>query len=149
MSSILEAVASLPIRQFADGETILHENRKDGSIYILKKGAVEIQKRQTPIAKIASPGAVFGEISMLLDRAHTATVIAVEPCECHVAKDAEEFLRQHPELILYIARMLATRLQTMTDQLVELHERIDASPTDDFDDDMSGLFRTLVEYPHY
>lgn len=127
----------------------MHEDRKDGAIYILKKGAVEIQKRQTKVTAIASPGAVLGEVSVLLDRAHTATVIADETSEFYVAEDGEQFLRDHPELNLQITRMLAHRLQRVTDQLVELQERIEASA--DFDDEngMSGIFRSLVEYHHF
>ena len=124
----------------------MHEDRKDGAIYILKHGVVEVQKRQTHVSRIASPGAVFGEVSVLLDRPHTATVLASEPCEFYVADHGEQLLRDHPELNMEITRMLAHRLQRVTEDLVEFHERIDAGLETE---EVSGLFRSLVGYHHF
>ena len=146
MKSFLEAGAHLPTRSFEKDDVIMHEERKDGAIYILKSGAVEIQKRQTSVTTIASPGVVFGEVSVLLDRPHTVTVIALEPCEFHVAADGEQFLRDHPELNMEVTQMLAHRLQRVTEQLVDLQERIDAGLETE---EVSGLFRSLVEYHHF
>ncbi|MFT5470411.1 MAG: CRP-like cAMP-binding protein/ligand-binding SRPBCC domain-containing protein [Verrucomicrobiales bacterium] len=148
MQTFLDAGSHLPVKTFEEGEVVMHEDRKDGAIYILKRGVVEVQKRQTTITTIASPGAVLGEVSVLLDRPHTATIIAEEPCEFLVAEDGEQFLRDHPELNLQVSRMLANRLQLVTVQLVELQERIEAT-TDVDDEGMSGIFRTLLEHHHF
>ena len=40
---------------------------------------------------MAEPGAVFGELSVLLDKPHTAEVRALEPSQFHVANAATLF----------------------------------------------------------
>jgi hypothetical protein len=44
---------------------------------------------------MAEPGVVFGEISALLDKPHTADVLTLAPSQFHVA-DAAAFLVQDP-----------------------------------------------------
>ncbi len=141
--STLELCSKLPIRTFSEGDEIIREHQKDGILYILRKGALEISKRHTEVNRAASPGSIFGEVSVLLDIAHTATVVALEPCEFYVAEDGEAFLREHPELNLRIAQLLAHRLYRVTEQLVDLRERIEA--TDDSYGRVTGVLNSLVE----
>jgi CRP/FNR family transcriptional regulator, cyclic AMP receptor protein len=54
-----------------------------------------IVKEDVEIAKVAEPGAVFGELSVLLDQPHTAHVRALETSQFLVA-DATTFLAQDP-----------------------------------------------------
>jgi CRP/FNR family cyclic AMP-dependent transcriptional regulator len=49
-----------------------------------------------PVARIDSPGAVFGEMSAVLDRPATATVRAVGQVQVHVADDPVAFLTDRP-----------------------------------------------------
>jgi hypothetical protein len=42
-------------------------------------------KDGTEIAKVAEPGAAFGELSILLDQPHTADVRALETSQFHIA----------------------------------------------------------------
>jgi CRP-like cAMP-binding protein len=58
---------------------------------------------------VAEPGAVFGELSVLLDQPHTADVRALEASQFHVA-DAAAMLRVDPIALLYVATVLAQRL---------------------------------------
>ena len=53
---------------------------------------------------MAEPGAVFGELSVLLDQPHTADVVALETSQFHVA-DATTLLTQNPIAVLYVATM--------------------------------------------
>ena len=48
------------------------------------------------MATISDAGAVFGEMSVLLDLPHTATVRARTPVVVRAPEDATAFLRQHP-----------------------------------------------------
>ena len=140
---MLDFCQDLPVRTFQPGETILWENRKEPTIYILKRGAVEVQRHNTEVNRAASPGSVFGEISVLLNIAHTATVVALEPCEFYVAENGEEFLAQNPEIHGVISKLLAHRLYRVTQQLVELKERCEGSGDDGYHVD--GVLRTLVD----
>ena len=65
----------MPQRKVAAGEVLLEEGKRAGVLLILIEGAVEIVKGDYQIDLISEPGAVFGEISVLLDTPHTATEI--------------------------------------------------------------------------
>ena len=69
---------ALPLVTFKAGETVLAAGSRTGRLLILKTGKVSIVKEGIEIAKVAEPGAVFGEISALLDQPHAADVCALE-----------------------------------------------------------------------
>jgi len=127
MAISLELLSHFPVTSYKAEDVVIEEGLKDGTIYILKKGSVSIQKRGTEVSRSASPGAVFGEVSVLLDAPHSATVIALEPCEFYLAADAEQVLHDHPELVMQISKLLAFRLMRVTDQMVEMRQQIEAS----------------------
>ena len=144
MSRLLDLCQHLPVWSYEPGDTIIHEDRKDGRLYVLKRGAVEVRKAGQPVITTTTPGAIFGEVSALLQAAHSASVIAVDSSEFYVAEDAEEFLRANPSLNLHIARLLAFRLQRITQQLADLQELADSSglsPTTR----VKGVLRTLAD----
>ena len=66
-----------------------------GQLLILKEGAVSVIKEGLEIATVTEAGAVFGELSVLLDQPHTADVRALETSQFHVA-DAATILRIDP-----------------------------------------------------
>ena len=80
---------------------------------ILKKGAVAIIKEDTEIAKVTEPGAVFGELSILLDQPNKVDVRALETSQFHVA-DAAVLLTQNP-IAAYVAMVLARQLDDAID----------------------------------
>ena len=88
-------IAALPLVTYQVGETVIADGSKSARLLILKKGAVAILKEGIEIAKVTEPGAVFGELSVLLDQPHTADVRAFEASQFHVA-DAATILRVDP-----------------------------------------------------
>jgi len=71
---------------------------------------------------VDEPGAVFGEISALLDRPHTADVRALKPSQFYIA-DAS-VLRFSAAALFYVAEILAQRLDYANQALVaSLRER--------------------------
>jgi CRP/FNR family transcriptional regulator, cyclic AMP receptor protein len=103
------SLASLPLVTYQPGETAIVDGSKTGRLLVLKKGYVAIVKDDIEIARVAEPGAVFGELSVLLDQPHTADVRALETSQFHIA-DATAFLAQNPIAVRYIATMLAMLL---------------------------------------
>src|SRR5262249_12628086 len=77
------------------------------------------------IATVTEPGAVFGELSVLLDQPHTADVRALETSQFYVA-DAATLLRVDPIALLYVATVLARRLDDANQALVELRRQLEA-----------------------
>lgn len=110
----------LPERRYAAGDIIMAEGTRVGMILILAEGLVEVMKDGVGFNTISEPGAVFGEMSVLLDAPHTATVKALEPSSFYIVSNPQEFLRSTPEVALSVAELLARRLHAMTTYLVDL-----------------------------
>jgi CRP-like cAMP-binding protein len=72
---------------------------------------------------VTEPGAVFGELSALLDQPHTADVRASEPSQFHVA-NAATLLTKDPIGLLYVATVLARRLDGANKALLELKSQL-------------------------
>ena len=117
-------LAALPLASYGAGETVLTEGTKTGRLLILKSGAVSVIKSGTEIAEVAEPGAVFGEISALLDQPHTADVRTLKPSEFHVADAAT--LLQDATALLYVTMVLARRVDGANRGLLELKSQLAA-----------------------
>ena len=104
-----KGLTALPVVTYQAGETVIAEGSRTGRLLILGKGTVAIVKDDIEIAQVAEPGAVFGELSVLLDKPHTAEVRALETSQFHVA-NAFTLFAQDPIAILHVATVLAHRL---------------------------------------
>jgi CRP-like cAMP-binding protein len=116
---VLEMCRDLPECRLAAGATLLEEGQSAGVLYFLISGEVEVLKQGIQIDCVSEPGSVFGEISLLLNLPHTATVKALMDSRFHRAQNPSEFSRTHPELYAHISTLLAHRLHSLTDHLVE------------------------------
>jgi len=121
-AAVLQRIATLPLVTYQAGETVLTAGTKTGRLLILRKGAVAIEKEGTVIAKVTEPGAVFGELSALLNLPHTADVRTLESSEFCVAP--AELLEEDPAALLYVAAILAQRLNLANQAVVELKSQI-------------------------
>jgi CRP/FNR family transcriptional regulator, cyclic AMP receptor protein len=128
-AALQRAVAALPVWAYEAGETVLAEGTRTGRLLIPKQGTVCVVAGGVEIARVAEPGAVFGELSALLDQPHGADVRTLEPCEFYAA-DAAVLLTQQPAVLLYVATLLARRLDLANRGLVELKGELaaEASP---------------------
>ena len=115
-------IATMPLTTYQPGETVLAAGTKTGRLLILKKGAVTIRKNGTMIAEVTEPGAVFGELSALLNQPHTADVRTLETSEFRVAR--AELLEEDPAALLYVAAILAQRLNLANQAVVELKSQV-------------------------
>jgi CRP-like cAMP-binding protein len=108
-----QCIANLPLVTYQVGETIIAYGSRTARLFILKKGAVAIVKEDTEIAKVTEPGAVFGELSILLDQPNKVDVRALETSQLHVA-DAAVLLTQNP-IAAYVGMVLARQLDNAID----------------------------------
>ena len=122
MSSILERCRALSLteRPFAAGSVLLAEGETSGLLYVLIAGELEILKGAFQINTVTDPGAIFGEISLLLGKPHMATVRAVTHCRVHVIEGGADFLKSNPEIAFELSTLLAQRLHGLTTYLVDL-----------------------------
>jgi len=120
VANILDLCAEFPDRDLAPGEMVMTDGERTGRLYVLSDGAMEVFRDEVTIAFVDDPGAVFGEMSLLLDIPHTASVRAAGPAKVRIIDDALDYLAGHPELLLPIAQLLARRVRNSTTYLVDL-----------------------------
>jgi CRP-like cAMP-binding protein len=140
-----QGLAALPLQSYGAGETVLAEGTKTGRLLVLKSGAVSICKGGVEFAQVSEPGAVFGELSALLDAPHGADVRTLQTSEFHVADAAT--LLQDPAALLYITIMLARRIDAANQGLLQLKIMLEAgaapSLVDKAVDRMQGLLSAI------
>lgn len=120
MESILELCEGMETASFAAGDVMFPEGGKTGCLYFLISGGVEVSKGESPITVIREPGSIFGELSILLDQPHPASVEVIEDTTCFVTRGGRDFLEEHPKIALAVAELLATRLKGMIGYLADL-----------------------------
>ena len=144
MGSPLDHCKDLPQRIYEPGDILLQEGTP-GALFILAEGAVEILKGDFRINVVDEPGAIFGEVSVLLGIPPMATVRTLERSRLFVAENGLAFLSSSTDLALAVARLLARRLNSVTSYLVDLKKQ--------FEDQRSHLglvdevLETLVHAP--
>ena len=108
-----DSIAALPLVTYQAGETVIADGSRTARVLILKKGAVAIIKEDTEIAKVTEPGAVFGELSVLLDQPNKMEVRALETSQFHVV-DATVLLTLSP-IAAHVAMTLARQVDNAND----------------------------------
>jgi len=66
---------------------------------------------------------VFGEVALLLGQPHKADVRAVQPSSFHVVENGQALLDAEPGILLYIAKVLARRLDAVNRLVIEGRRR--------------------------
>lgn len=125
MRTILSYCQGLPERTCVPGEVLLVEKEKQGILFILIEGEIEVRKGDFQIATTSEPGAIFGEMSVLLDIPHTATVRTLTSARMHVVEGAAEFLQSQTDIAYQLAKLLAQRLYNVTTYLVDLKHQFE------------------------
>jgi CRP-like cAMP-binding protein len=125
MHSLLRFCGGLPERRFEAGALLLAEGGADKVLYVLIDGEIEVLKGQTQVNTQSEPGAMFGELAVLLDVPHTATVRATVPTRAYVVENAEAFLQGNPDLSFQLAKLLARKLNSITTYLVDLKNQFE------------------------
>lgn len=123
MADILDYCSDLNEVRFKPGQDMLPEGERLGKLLVLIDGQVEVIRERTQVTHVDEPGSIFGEMSVLLDMPHSATVKALSAVRAYEIPDALTFLDGHPEMSLHIATILARRLYYTTSYLVDLQQQ--------------------------
>ncbi len=121
--SLLDHASRLPLRSLAAGETLITEGEAVSSLYVLARGTVVVERDGVAVARIDTPGAMFGEMAMLLSSPATATVRCETDTDVRVAEDPQRFLTDEPAAALEVARVLAGRVDGLTQYLVDVKQQ--------------------------
>lgn len=120
--------AHLPEIDVAPGAVVVREGGQSGPIWVLVSGALDVLKGGVQVNRIASPGAVIGEVSVLLGTPPSATVVATEPTRLRYAEDGRALLQSTPQLTTLVAVGLAERLNFVTTYLADLKHQYGDAP---------------------
>ncbi|MEK7709451.1 MAG: cyclic nucleotide-binding domain-containing protein [candidate division NC10 bacterium] len=136
-----EILAATRPRSVPAGSIVFREGEEGSGLFLLLKGSVEVVKQgpngpSQQLATVDAPS-VLGEMSLVSERRHSATVRATTDAEFRVLA-RENFLRLLErdnlaalKLLGAIAEVLARRLRRMNDMAMELLGRSDTPPMEE------------------
>lgn len=128
MNDMLSSAAGLPEIHLAPGDTLVREGESGGGLWILVSGALQVRKGGALVNSVTRPGAVIGEISVLLNTPFSATVEAAVPSVVRHAADGRALLASDPEITRQVAIGLAERLNFVTTYLADLKNQYRDAP---------------------
>jgi CRP/FNR family transcriptional regulator, cyclic AMP receptor protein len=131
LESVFERLSGFPIRIFEEGELVLPQGGRTGQLLFLLQGAIDVIKDGWHIARIAKPGAVFGDMAVLRDQPHSADVVAIERSSVFVVSDAASFLRTEPLIALYVAVVQSGRLDAANRSVIAARSQLVANGKQD------------------
>jgi CRP/FNR family transcriptional regulator, cyclic AMP receptor protein len=120
MESFLALAASQPTLTLKAGAVLIAQGQPGGDLYVLETGQLIVERDGVKVATISTPGALVGEMSVLLGTPNTATVRAERETNVRILENAREILENHPKLTLRLAGLMASRLDATSAVLVEL-----------------------------
>jgi CRP/FNR family cyclic AMP-dependent transcriptional regulator len=125
---MLALTAGLPEVDLAPGQVVIREGGAAGPIWILVSGRLRVLKGGAEVNTVTRPGAVLGEVAVLLGTEHTATVEAVEPVRLRHAADGAAWLAGDAAVTRLVATGLAGRLNFVTTYLSDLKHQYGDAP---------------------
>jgi CRP-like cAMP-binding protein len=123
MASLLTLTQSQPVKTLGAGETLLVAGESPGGeLFVLEQGSLLVERDGIELATITEPGALIGEMSVLLGIDHSATVRALAPTRVRVIDNAIAFLERTPLVAMHVATLACARLDATSALLVELKQ---------------------------
>ncbi|HEY8513943.1 MAG TPA: MMPL family transporter [Candidatus Binatia bacterium] len=119
------------LRSAQPGEFITRRGEMKRELYVLLSGRVGVRREDGHVAlRTLGRGDVLGEMGLVRERPRSADVVALEPTEYLVLD--QDFLtrieRRHPRIaarvFLNLTRILSDRLESTTDQLVVISQKM-------------------------
>jgi len=118
------------LKTYQKGDALFVEGDESQDLYFLVSGHLEVLKGDKKIAEITEPGALFGELSVLLGAKRTATVQAEN--EVRVLRipknEVSTFLKEFPTVAEKITEIIARRLDESSQAVYGLRQICDKLP---------------------
>lgn len=138
MSTFLEIVAGHPVRTVEAGVNLLTQEEACDALHVLLEGEVEVLRDGVRVAKTSEPGAVFGEMSLLLGGPCTATVRTLRASRFASIPDPAAFFAASPVASLHVARLLARRIDALNRYLIDVKNQYEGHDHLGMVDDVLG-----------
>jgi CRP/FNR family cyclic AMP-dependent transcriptional regulator len=120
MESTVSPAAPPPSEGIPAGATLIDQGQPGSDLFVLDDGELVVERDGIKIATITTPGAMIGEMAVILGRPASATVRAQKPSTVRIIRNAREHLKTDPELTFRLAYMMANRLDATSALLVDL-----------------------------
>jgi CRP/FNR family transcriptional regulator, cyclic AMP receptor protein len=127
MTDLLQLSAHLPEVDMDPGHEVIREGERSSAIWILLSGELRVLKGTTVVNRIDRPGAIIGEMAVLLGARATASVAVSQPSRLRCAAHGENFLADSAVIHL-VAVGLAERLNLVTTYLADLKDQYGDAP---------------------
>ncbi len=103
----------IEVQSFSEGETICQEGCVGGqALYIVAEGQLNILLKDQILTTL-QVGNYFGEISLLSEEPHSATIKAVSSGKLYVIKKElfDKIVEKHPEILRWLSKVLGKKLR--------------------------------------
>lgn len=118
--NLAELAWSHPQRKLEAGDVLITEGSPGGMLYVLESGRLVVERDGVALATLTEPGALIGEMSVLLGTPNSADVRAIGPTSVREIRDGMVFLQSQPAALLQVATALAVRLDNTSSIVVRL-----------------------------
>jgi len=125
MASMLDYCKGLSSITLNEGDILLQEGHRSNKFYILIDGECEVLRGNFQINRVSEPGSIFGEMSILLNIPHMATVKSIRETQLYLVDNALDFLKSNTEITFHLAKMLAQRLNGVTSYLMDIKKQFE------------------------
>jgi CRP-like cAMP-binding protein len=106
-------------RSYNRKEVIAREGEAGVGWFVLLEGKVGVFKHDVEIAAYDQRGMVLGELSGILNKPRTASLVALEPTKIvFIDSGLDQLIVEHPDITKKILVNLAERLAKTTDDLI-------------------------------
>jgi len=104
-------VAEIELRKLRAGVDVVQQGEPGDALFVVIRGEVEVLRSDARVAVLGA-GAFFGELSLFLQKARSATVRTLQPTELFVLsrEQVERLADRHPELSDVLAEFARRRL---------------------------------------
>lgn len=104
------------MENYKKGDIIIREGEKAREILTLVSGKVGVFSNGYKLTEISEQGKILGELSVILNRPRTASLIALEDTTIlTLARTVDELIQKYPDLIKKILYDMAERLADLTE----------------------------------
>ena len=124
--SDLDVIARLAQKElFQAGETIFREGDRDGRLFVIVSGEVEVikglGKKNERHVRNLGPLSYFGEMALIDDLVRSASIVAKKQTEVLILEqwDLRQEIERYPAMAFELMRMLSQRIRAIEKTIVE------------------------------
>jgi CRP-like cAMP-binding protein len=111
---------------YEPGETIITEGERDGRLFVILEGEVEVVKGKgrgnERLLRRLGAGSYFGEMAVLGDAVRTANVVAVDRARLLSLRDfnLRQAMERHPYIAIELLQVMSRRMQQIEERLLKV-----------------------------